>query len=192
MDSSDALIQEGDIIFLSIPNALYRKVASATGSPTSHVGIVFKDTSSQWVVAESTIPLATYTPLPRFLKRSDDGWHCIRRMKGGLSSKNVAALRSACDERMGALYHLGFRYESRRQFCSKLVYDVYRSALGIEVGQLESFHDLLSRNPRESLAFWRLWFFGIIPWSRLTVTPASQMESPALETVFLSRYLSRN
>jgi hypothetical protein len=87
---------------------------------------------------------------------------------------------------MGKLYHLGFKYESPRQFCSKFVYDAYRTATGIEIGTLESFSELLQKQPKTSLWFWRLWFFGVIPWSRITVTPASQMESLALDTVLES------
>jgi hypothetical protein len=179
----DLSLEPGDIVFISIPNALYRRVALATGSPASHVGIAFFDESSGWMIAESTIPFAKYTPLKKFLARSDRGWFSVRRLKGGLTRDQVGALRRECDARMGKLYHLGFRYASRRQFCSKFVYDAYLAAVGVEVGSLESFEDLLRKRPDSALGFWRLWFFGAIPWSRLTVTPASQINSPALITI---------
>lgn len=179
-------LASGDLIFLSIPTPLYRKVAAATGSPASHVGIVFRKDSQRWMVAESTIPFAKYTPLDQFLARSDQGWFAVRRLKGGLSGEQVHALREECDQRMGKLYHLGFRYDSKRQFCSKLVYDAYKAALGIEVGSLQPFGELLHQRPSVSLWFWRLWFLGRIPWSRRTVTPASQLQSPLLETITTS------
>jgi len=93
-------------------------------------------------------------------------------------------LQEAAQKRMKRLYHLGFKYDSKRQFCSKFVYEVFKEALNIEVGQLETFRDLLNKNPNVSKRFWKLWFFGFIPWKRLTVTPASQLESPKLETIF--------
>lgn len=185
-------LQSGDLIFIAIPNKLYRRVALATGSRASHVGIVFFDETKGWLVAESTIPFSKYTPLDKFLHRSDQGWLQIRRLKGGLTKEQVKALKEACDARMGKLYHLGFRYESPRQFCSKLVYEVYRCAIGVQVGRLEQFGELLKNNPDVPLAFWRTWFFGFIPWLRLTVTPASQINSPVLEAVYELPMLKTN
>lgn len=179
-------LNPGDLIFTSIPNPIYRRIAAATGSKASHVGIAFLDPKAGWVVAESAVPFVKYSTLDNFLSRTDNGWFTVRRVKGGLTSQQVEALRKACDAKMGKLYHLGFKYESPRQFCSKFVYDAYRTATGIEVGRLESFSELLQKQPKTSLWFWRLWFFGAIPWSRITVTPASQMESTALDTVLES------
>jgi hypothetical protein len=34
------------------------------------------------------------------------------------------------------------------------------------------------------IAFWRVWYFGSIPWQRETVTPASVLHTPGLRTVF--------
>lgn len=176
-------LQPGDIIFTSIANFLYRRVAQATGSKTSHVGIVFYDETRGWLVAESAVPTVRYSTLARFIARSDQGWAVVRRVRGGLSAEQVGLLRQQCDLRMGKLYHFGFHYASPRQFCSKFVYDCYRTAIGIEVGRLESFRSLLDSQPNTPLLFWRLWFFGRIPWTRLTVTPASQLICPTLETI---------
>jgi len=37
-------LQPGDLVFIAIRSALYRKVAQATGSVASHVGILFTAT----------------------------------------------------------------------------------------------------------------------------------------------------
>lgn len=179
-------LRSGDIIFIAIPNPLFSHVSAATGCPATHVGIVFNDPAKGWVVAESAVPLSKITPLDKFIARSADGWCVIRRLKLGLTDAQVRALRTECDARMGVLYHPGFRYESDRLFCSKFVYDVYESALGIHVGELETFSELLHRRPESSLTFWKVWFFGRIPWNRITVTPASQFESARLKTVWQS------
>lgn len=178
------LLEPGDVLFTSIPNFLYRRVAKATGSKTSHVGIAFYDPHNGWQVAESAVPTVRYSPIADFISRSDKGWLVIRRVRGGLTSSQVALLRKECDKRMGKLYHLGFHFVSSRQFCSKFVYETYFAAFGIEVGTLESFRMLLNKLPGTPLLFWRLWFLGRIPWARLTVTPASQLISDKLETVW--------
>ena len=176
-------VHSGDIIFISIPRNPFKKVAEATRCQANHVGIVFHDPARGWLVAESAVPLSRYTTLEKFIARSDKGWHAIRRLKTGLTKSQVQQLRAECNARMGIIYHTGFRYESRRMFCSKFVYDVFQSALGIRIGELETFSHLLERNPEAGLLFWRVWFFGKIPWTRLTVTPASQFESGLLKTI---------
>jgi hypothetical protein len=179
-------VRSGDIIFIAIPNPLFRHVADATGCPANHVGIVFDDPSRGWVVAESAVPISKTTPLEKFIARSNNGWCVIRRLKSGVKESQVQTLRAECDARMGVVYHPGFRYESRRLFCSKFVYDVCWNALGVSVGKIETFSALLSHTPTAGLTFWKCWFFGRIPWNRLTVTPASQFESDLLETVWQS------
>jgi hypothetical protein len=179
-------LQSGDLVFLAIPNPLYRRVALATGSKTSHVGIAFQNDDGSWQIAESTFPFSKYTPLERYLRRTENGWVCVRRIKGGLTDGQVVALRQESDRRMGIFYHLGFNYQSPGLFCSKLVFDVYRSALGVQVGELETFQAILEKQPSTSLTFWRFWFFGLVPWSRLTVTPASQLASTVFDTIFQS------
>lgn len=182
----DCQWREGDIIFSRIPNPLYRHVAAATGSATSHVGILFRDPDGRWIVAESGVPFVRYTSAESFIGRSQQGWHVVRRLRIAPESHHLRAMRIECDRHMGKLYHTGFRYQSKRMFCSKFVYDVFRNTLGVEIGSLETFEQLLARRPSTALTFWRFWFFGRIPWQRLTVTPASQLESPLLETVWES------
>lgn len=186
------LLEPGDILFTSIPNPLYRRVARATGSPTSHVGIAFHDPEIGWRVAESGVPTVRYTPLARFIARSDHGWLVVRRLRGGVSESQAEALRGYCDSHLGEFYHLGFDYASPRQFCSKFVYEAYRQALGIEIGTLETFRHLLNSQPNTPLLFWKLWFLGRIPWNRLTVTPASQLRSDKLDTVWESSQYINN
>ncbi len=182
----ESVLQPGDILFTSIPNFLYRRVARATGSQTSHVGIAFFDPKKGWLVAESAVPTVRYSTLANFIARSDNGWLVVRRLRGGLSGDQVQALRKQCDLRMGALYHLGFHFLSKRQFCSKFVYETYLAALGEEIGRLETFENLFNHLPNQPLIFWRIWFMGKIPWQRLTVTPASQIVSAKLDTIWKS------
>ena len=185
------LLREGDIIFIRIPNALYRKVAETSLSWESHTGILFRDSAGAWIVAESTIPFSKFTPLGKFLTHSENGRFEVRRVKGGLTQGEVRRLRAAAASRMQILYHLGFRYDSPRQFCSKLVHDSYFEATGREIGRLETFRDMLSTNPSAPLWFWRIWFLGRIPWERRTVSTTSELRSPNLVTVFDSEKHTR-
>ena len=176
-------IQSGDLVFIGVRSPFYRQVAATCGSWDSHVGIIFREPDGSLVVAESRMPLSCHTTLDRFLARAADGRFCIRRFRTGLTREQALQLRTEADRRMGKIYHLGFDFDSNRAFCSKLVYESFRDGLGLEVGRLETFRDLLQHNPNAPVGFWRLWFFGFIPWQRRTVTTTSQLQSTHWQTI---------
>lgn len=180
-----AQLASGDLVFIAIRSPLYRKIAQTCRSWDSHVGLVFREPDGSLVVAESRVPRASYTTLDKFLARSE-GAFAFRRLRGGLTSDAAERLRAACDRRLGRIYHLGFDFDANREFCSKFVYGAYLEALGVEVGRLETFRELLAGNPHAPLGFWRAWFLGFIPWRRRTVTPTSQLRSERLEEVALA------
>jgi hypothetical protein len=178
-----AALQTGDIVFIRIANFLYRRVADATASWTSHVGMIYRREGDDWLVAESAVPRSRCSPLHRFLGRSEAGRWAVMRLKSPPDADAQRRLQLEAERRMGQWYHFGFDLESRRQFCSKFIFEVYRDALGVNLGTIESFRELLDRNPASPLAFWRMWFLGRIPWERRTITPGSQYQSDLLEPV---------
>lgn len=178
-----ANLQEGDILFISINAFLYKQVAKGTGSWSSHVGFAIRE-GNDWYVLESKVPTVSKTPLRKYLSRTCNGEVMVRRLPSSLTKTQVDELKRAADKRHGQFYHLGFKYESQRQFCSKFVYQVYKEALGIELGKVQTLEQLLEENPQASVRFWRCWYLGFIPWQRKTITPASQIADPQLTTVF--------
>jgi len=183
---NEADLQIGDIVFIRVAYFLYRRVAEATNSWTSHVGMLTGCEDSEWMVAESAVPLSRYCPLSRFLRRSEGGRCAIMRLKSPLDSTAPGRLQAEAARRMRHWYHLGFDLDSRRQFCSKFVYEIYREALGVSIGTVQSFRDLIEKNPTSPLAFWKIWFMGRIPWDRRTITPGTQYESDLLQPVYES------
>ena len=176
-------LREGDVIFIQVPSFLFMKISEATNCWTNHVGILVKGEDGAWMVAESRVPFAGKTRLERFIRRSKNRRFAIRRYRDGLQQMQNEAMRTAIEDRQGRLYHTGFNLESRRQFCSKFVYEVYLHGAGIEIGEVTNFETLLNSNPDIGLGFWKTWFFGRIPWHRETITPASQLESEQLVTL---------
>ncbi len=178
-------VRAGDLVFTRIDNFLYRRVAAASGCWFNHVGVVVDATPGAERVAESTVPWVKITPLPQFIAKSAGGSYAVRRLPRDLSEEDQAQIWVAAWRRLGRLYHLGFDLDSRRQFCSKFVHEVYLEALDIRLGRTETFQELISARPETSTRFWRLWFFGFIPWERRTITPASEYADPQLVTVHL-------
>ena len=177
-------LKVGDAVFIRIPLLPFRKVADTTSSWTNHVGIVVDISGGEPVIAESRVPFSGTTSWSRFARRSDGGRVALARLKVGLDNSEQEQLRQAARRRYGVLYDTGFNLHSRKQFCSRFVREVVYEAKGVELGEVESFSALLAHNPQADQKFWRVWYFGAIPWQRETVTPASLLRDDKLEVYF--------
>ncbi|EAP4303529.1 YebB family permuted papain-like enzyme [Salmonella enterica] len=179
-----AVFETGDIVFTCVGSSLFREVSAASRCWSNHVGIITGYHGDDYSVAESRIPFSGITTLSAFIQRSAGQRYAVRRLQGGLTVEQKLAVMQQVPARLHKLYHTGFNYDSSRQFCSKFVFDIYREALGVQVGSVETFGHLLKNNPGAGLLFWRFWFLGSIPWERRTVTPASLWLHPELERVY--------
>lgn len=179
-----ARLAVGDIVFIRIPILPFQKIATATGSWTNHVGLVINRSSAGPVIGESRFPLSCATNLSRFIARSESGRVAVCRLNENITPQQRRKILVAANHRAGILYDTGFDLYSQRQFCSRFVREVVEEATGIQLGEVESFSRLLARNPNVDIGFWRLWYFGLIPWQRKTVTPASLLQSHSVHTIF--------
>lgn len=175
--------ETGDIVFTCIGAALFGQISAASQNWCNHVGLIIGHNGEDYLVAESRIPLSTVTTLSLFIQRSAEQRYAVRRLRDGLTVKQKLAIMEQVPARLNKFYHTGFKYESSRQFCSKFVFDIYKDALDISVGDIETFQNLFQRNPQAKLTFWKFWFMGAIPWDRKTVTPASLWLHPNLELI---------
>jgi len=177
-------LEVGDLIFIQVPFVLFRKVAETTRSWTNHVGIVLSKSNGVPVLAESRFPFSTTTSLARFVARSGHGRVALARPTFPLDDALRTSLAAAAGKRMGIFYDTGFDLHSGRQFCSRFVREVMAEATGRQLGEITNFAELLAANPEADQRFWRLWYFGRIPWQRETVTPASLLADPQLTVFF--------
>ncbi|HTB80659.1 MAG TPA: YiiX/YebB-like N1pC/P60 family cysteine hydrolase [Opitutaceae bacterium] len=173
----------GDIVFTRIGGPIFSRVADTTLSWTSHVGIIVDYQNGDWIVAESGVPFVRKTPLRKFLGHSENQEFSIRRLRTDPTEEEKRAMLKFADSQMGKLYSLGFDLGSQKTFCSKFVHDVVAVSTHQSIGEVETFDHLLHRNPDAPLWFWRAWFLGFIPWQRMTITPASEIDSPLLRIV---------
>ncbi len=177
-------LKVGDLVFIRVSALPFRWVARATGSWTNHVGVVIDVCEKEPTIAESRFPLSCTTSLSRFIGRSEAGRVAIARLKTPLTEAQKHRIRAAANRRLGIFYDSGFNLHSRRQFCSRYVREVVGEATGTSIGEVETFAALLAQRPTSALSFWRLWYFGRIPWNRETVSPANLLRSSGLTTVF--------
>lgn len=177
-------LEPGDMVFIRVRAPFYKKIASVTRAWTNHVGIVVDASVTDPLIAESRVPFSCTTRLSRFVARSEAGRVAVTRLMSSMDTRQQEALRQAVLRRSGVLYDTGFNLHSPRQFCSRFVREIVHEATGIQVGTIETFADLLSRNPEADLRFWRLWYFGKIPWQRETMTPESLLRSAHSYIIF--------
>ena len=177
-------LRVGDIVFIRNPLYPFQKVSYATRSWTNHVGVVIDISGDEPVVAESTFPVSRTTALSRFIAKSKDRRVAIGRLNRDLTEEEGKKIAEASRKRLGVFYDTGFDLNSEGEFCSRFVREVLAESTGIVTGKVETFSDLLSQNPQTRLTFWRIWFFGKIPWDRQTVTPASLLRDPRLHLIF--------
>jgi hypothetical protein len=64
---TEALVRSGDVLFLDIDDYLFRQVAAATRSWTSHVGIGLRDDKGQLWIFESTTPKSRKVSMCEFM-----------------------------------------------------------------------------------------------------------------------------
>ena len=177
-------LQVGDVVFIRIPRQPFTQVSDATSSWTNHVGIVSEVSGKEPVIAESRVPLSGETSWSKFVQRSDKGRVAVARLATPLDAQQQLKLRKSVAARSGILYDSGFNMDSKKQFCSRYVREVVDEAAGVKLGEVEDFATLLKRNPEAGQTFWKVWYFGNIPWQRKTVTPASLLNDKQLHVVF--------
>lgn len=177
-------LRVGDVVFIRSGFYPFRKVADTTMTWTNHVGIVVAVKNGEPVIAESRVPISGKTTWARFVRRSAHGRVALARLKEQPQSLAGEDLLLAAQKRYGILYDTGFNLHSRRQFCSRYVREVVLEATGVALGEVENFSHLLARNPQADQRFWRVWYFGAIPWRRETVTPASLLNDDKLDIYF--------
>jgi len=157
-------LQVGDLVFIRVTALPFRKVAAATGSWTNHVGVVIDTSGTEPLIGEATFPSRRHRDgaLRRALR---NGRIAVMRLATPLTDAQRADVRPRGRGAHGIAYDTGFDLHSHRQFCSRYAREVLIEATGTSVGEIETFAHLLERNPSAGLGFWRVWYFGRIPWT---------------------------
>lgn len=174
----------GDLVFQSVGSTSQgRAIQLATRSPYSHMGMIFiKD--GKYYVLEAVGPVK-YTPLKTWIRQGEGGHYVLRRLKNAdriLTQAAVGRLKKAAEKYLGKPYDHDFGWSDKRIYCSELVWKIYRSALGIEIGKPIKLRDFDLGHPlvQEQL----LERFGDdVPLDEPAISPGQMFRSEMLETV---------
>ena len=184
-------LEIGDIVFARIDILPFRKIAKDTNSWANHVGIVVKTCDNDPLIAESTFPFSTKTPLSKFIKRSEHGRVAVKKFINPLNEQQKEKIIAAAHSRLRIFYDTGFNLYSNRQFCSRYVHEVVKEAIGVKIGKIENFNNLFANNPDADTFFWKIWYFGRIPWQRETITPASILDDHKHTQIIFDGYAEK-
>lgn len=175
-------LQDGDIIFQTSKSAQSKAIQLATGSEFSHMGIVYKN-NEELFVYEAVQPVKL-TPLKDWIERGENAQFVVRRLRDNrlLTPANLNRMKEVGQRFLGKDYDIYFGWSDERIYCSELVWKIYKEALGIEIGQLQTLQDfdLTHETVKEKM---RERYGDQIPLLEKVISPASMIQSELLFTV---------
>lgn len=181
--ATEAMWQDGDIIFQKSQSSQCKAVQAATHSPYSHVGIMFQE-FGQWYMLEAVQPVV-YTPLKAWIAHGEDNHYVVKRMKPtkALPPAAIVCMRDMGKANLGKHYDLAFEWTDEKMYCSELVWKLYKECAGIEVGNLKKLGDfdlsipLVAAKVKER-------YGNNVPLEETVIAPADIFASEDLVTVF--------
>ena len=139
----DNTLREGDIIFQTSLSSQSQAIQTATHSPYSHCGLVFKNEKSDYYVLEAVQPVKT-TPLDKWIARGKDGSYVVKRLKNAnevLTDAAILRMKSQGNKLMGKPYDLYFEWTDEKMYCSEMIWKLYLRATGVELGKLQELKE---------------------------------------------------
>lgn len=176
-------LHAGDIVFQTSRSSQSLAVQRATGSPYSHMGIVFLRQGRPYVFeAVSTV---RYTPLERWVVRGVGAHVVVKRLRDAptrLDAPALKRLRQVARGFEGRPYDLAFAWSDERIYCSELVWKIYQRALGIELGKLQKIGEFNLADPVVQKKM-RERYGAHLPLDEAAISPVAIFNSSRLVTV---------
>ncbi len=117
-------LKEGDIVFMHSSSRQSPLIAAATASPWTHCGVIVMKNGEPWVL-EAVSPV-NVTPWKEWKKRAKSGITSMKRY-------TEDEVHISYSKYLGRPYDTAFRFGNKAWYCSELVYDIYKTQLGVEL-----------------------------------------------------------
>lgn len=174
-------LREGDIIFQTNISPQCKAIELATHSKFSHCGLLFRG-SRGWMVLEAVQPVSI-TSFEEWVARGRHRYTVMRLKADSLiTSEVIAKMKEEGKKYLGKNYDSYFGWSDDQIYCSELVWKIYHSATGLEVGkpkpmrEYDLSHPLVKATMKER-------YGNNIPLDEKMVSPGVIYESPLLITV---------
>jgi hypothetical protein len=180
------LIINGDLIFQTSLSRQSKAIQIATKSKYSHCGLIFRkeNDTQNWYVIKAVQPVK-WTPLDEWIARGEGGHYVIKRVKTDpmLPVPLLVELRTNAEKYLGKDYDLTFEWSDDKIYCSELIWKVYKSTIGLDVGELEKLKDfdLTNEVVKEKM---KERYGNKIPMDDTVISPKAVFDSELLETIY--------
>ncbi len=175
--------RDGDIIFQTSKSNQSEAIQVATGSEYSHMGIVYENEGKVYVY-EAVQPVKI-TPVKEWIERGKSRHYVLKRLINAnqlLDDKAIARMKLIGKKYQGKPYDIYFEWSDERIYCSELVWKIYKEALNIEIGQLESLSDFNLEAPIVKAKMEER-YGNTFPMQEKVISPAAMYNSSKLMTV---------
>jgi len=176
-------LHDGDLIFQTSQSAQSVAIQKATGSPYSHMGLVFLRDGQPYVLEASAT--VRYTPLARWVLRGVGHHFVVKRLLDAnevLTPAAVDRLKQSAATLIGRPYDLTFEWSDDRIYCSELVWKIYDRALGIQIGKLQRIRDFNLTDPVVASVM-KQRYGTAVPLDEPVISPVAMFDSPLLASV---------
>jgi hypothetical protein len=171
--------QVGDLIFQSLVSSeRVRLIEGVTNSEFSHVGILKQDKNGNWVVVEAMTSVHE-TPLWRYIARSRFDHFAVYRLRAPYRAY-IPKFMDEIKKYNGRPYDFYYDMDDGHIYCSELPYKAFKSASGIELGELKTVAQL-NWKPYESII--RKYDNGALALERIMITPVDLSKAKELELI---------
>jgi uncharacterized protein YycO len=172
--------QNGDIIFHTSQSAQSLAIQKATKSQYSHMGIIFLKNGTPFVF-EAVGPVRL-TPLSDWVARGEGQHYVVKRLadtKKVLTQEAINRMLAVGVSFTGKPYDLYFEWSDNRIYCSELVWKIYKRALNLEIGTLQTMGEFDLSDPlvQEKI---RERFDDSVPKDETVISPAAIFTSNML------------
>lgn len=126
------------------------------------------------------------TPFRDWVARGDGGHYVVKRLSNAKKRLTAEALERMSEVGKtfeGKHYDLYFEWSDDRIYCSELVWKIYKRALNLEVGELETMQEFDLSDPLVQAKV-RERFGGSLPKDETVISPAAIFSSDLLVTVY--------
>ena len=181
--NQDLNLKDGDIIFQSSQSGQSLAVQLATKSKYSHVGLIYMIEGKSFVY-EAVQPVKI-TPFNEWIKHGDGNHYVVKRLKNAdkvLTEETLQKMKADGEKYLNKNYDLYFGWSDERIYCSELVWKMYQTATGIELGKLQQLkefdltHPVVKQKLKER-------YGNNIPYDEKVISPAAIFESEELVLV---------
>lgn len=179
------LLREGDLLFQQTHTAQTVLVEILTGCPFTHVGVVMAHEGRLKVLEAWEV--VRFQSVEEWAAKGRGRRVAVRRLKDAAPLADPArmeAFRRAGEAEIGKPYDLRFAWGDEAQYCSELVWKLYKEAFGVELAPLVPARTMHLDNPLVRLAI-RERFDEAHPFNpeEPVVAPSHLLESPLLMPV---------